>query len=404
MLHLLETVGQGAGDRPLSCGVSKLVVASYCRTFLKPEMLHVYRQVTGLRRFDTFVLTAQRQSAERYPFEPVEVVSRPSQPLLRRFWLKYVKRTPKIVYRGMYDTLVRILDRRRAEMLHIYFGHSGVDLLPFIERWPRPCVVSFHGMDVMHRDDQPGYLDRLRELVQVLPLVLVRSESLGRRLVALGCPPERLRLNRTGIPLESFPAIERVFPREGAWRLVQACRLIEKKGLPTSLRAFALFAREHPRARFVIAGSGAMRGELERLADELGVRERVDFAGFLGQENLRRLYAGAHLFLHPSQLTEAGDQEGVPNSMLEAMATGLPVVATRHGGIPEAVRHGENGLLVAERNHQALADALFALAGDPDRWAALGREASASVRREFELGRQIERLEGFYLEALGHAG
>jgi colanic acid/amylovoran biosynthesis glycosyltransferase len=125
----------------------------------------------------------------------------------------------------------------------------------------------------------------------------------------------------------------------------------------------------------------------------------VTFPGFLPQEKLRALFAGAHLFLHPSELGPDGDQEGVPNSMLEAMASGLPVLATTHGGIPEAVEHGVSGLLVAERDHAALAVQMLTLAGDPGRYAAMSAAAAKRVRECFDLAAQALTLEGYYREA-----
>ena len=169
-------------------------------------------------------------------------------------------------------------------------------------------------------------------------LVLARSKSLIDALVKAGCPPEKIRLNRTGIPLGKFPFQARTWPTDDKWRVFQACRLIEKKGLPTSLRAFAHFAQVHPQASLTIAGEGPLRAELRRLAADLGMADRVEFAGFLNQDDLRRKLYEAHFFLHPRVEQGAdGNQEGVPNSLLEAMATGLPVFATDHGGIPEAV-------------------------------------------------------------------
>src|SRR5690606_24542095 len=100
------------------------VVASYCTTFLKPEMLHIYRQVTGLARWRTFVITRERQCADRYPFADVEPVPRVRSNFVRRFWLKYVRREPPVVYRGEYGALSRILERRGADLLHVYFGHT----------------------------------------------------------------------------------------------------------------------------------------------------------------------------------------------------------------------------------------------------------------------------------------
>ena len=376
------------------------VVASYCTTFLKPEMLHIYRQVSGLLAWETFVMTKERASADRFPFDAVEVLPRPRINFLARFHKKYIRRMEPVFYRGEYDQLSAVLARRHADVLHVYFGHTGVHLLPFIRNWPGPATVSFHGMDIMPRPSEPGYDARMKELLGALPMVLARSESLAARLVALGCDPEKIRINRTGIPLDAFPSVQRAAPADGAWKLAQASRLIEKKGLDDALRAFAGFRAHFPAATFTIAGDGPLRPQLETLARELGVSDAVHFAGFQTQEQLRTLYADSHIFLHPSRTTSGLDQEGVPNSMLEAMATGLPVAATLHGGIPEAVENGVAGLLTPERNAEALRDSLLALANDPARWQAMGAASARSVRHKFEHGAAIAALEGFYSELL----
>ncbi len=380
--------------------VSQPVVASYCTTFLKREMLHIYRQVTGLREFRTFVMTRWRENADRYPFDDVEVLPAPCVHFLLRFYRKYIQRLERGFYRGEYDQLSNLLTRRDAVMMHVYFGHTGVHLLPFLRAWRRPSLVSFHGMDITLRDDEPGYNDRLRELLVFLPMVLARSESLAQRLTALGCAPEKIRINRTGIPMDGFPAAVRTPPANGEWRLVQASRFIKKKGLELTLEAFARLHERHPRARLVLAGEGPLAPKLENQARRLGITSAVEFPGFLGQAELAAAFARAHIFLHPSRTTESGDQEGVPNSMLEAMATGLPVLATEHGGIPEAVTSGEDGLLVPENDESALTSALLALTGDSSTYVNFSRRAAESVREKFEHARSISRLEGFYRELI----
>ncbi len=378
---------------------AKPVVASYCTTFLKPEMLHIYRQVTGLRRYSTFVVTRERKGEAEFPFGDIEVLPRARKNFVKRFWLKYVARKPPVYYRGELQVILKMFERRPADLMHIYFGHTGVHLLPFVEEWKRPCVVSFHGMDIQERPQQEGYDAQMRALLQVVPLVLARSRSLFAALGKWGCPPEKLRLNRTGIPLGQFPFQQRPMPADGSWRFVQACRLVAKKGLGTALRAFAKFHALHPKAKFCIAGDGPMKAEMEAMIGELGLREAVELRGFLSQQDLAALFARSHVFLHPSEMPPDQNQEGVPNSMLEAMATGLPVLATTHGGIPEAVTHERTGLLVPERDDAALFAAMQHVTAETDFLYILGQAAARTVREEFEQGRAIERLEGFYDEA-----
>src|SRR5204863_3516068 len=144
--------------------MAKRVIASYCSSFLKPEMLHIYRQVKALRRVKTFIMTKELQNAERFPFRDIEVIPRRRMNLLRHGWLKFVERRPPIVYRGEYQTLDALLKKHGADLMHIYFGHTGVHLLPFIEQWDKPCVVSFHGADVAQTrelNDYPATLCRV---------------------------------------------------------------------------------------------------------------------------------------------------------------------------------------------------------------------------------------------------
>jgi colanic acid/amylovoran biosynthesis glycosyltransferase len=377
------------------------VAAQYVVTFLKPEMWHIYRQIRALRAFRPVVFCQKRENPDRFPFEDVVLVPKPRTHQVRRLWQKTILGRPITIYRSEADRLLRELDAHRAQLLHIYFGHIGVHLYPLLERARLPVIVSFHGADAQVDHDRPAYAELSRKVFARARLILVRSESIGRRVCALGCDPGKVRLHRTGLPLGEIDFFSRAAPADGKWRCVQACRLIEKKGLATSLRAFAQFAREYPASHFTIAGEGPLLEPLRALAAELGVADRVRFAGFLSQADLLALYREAHLFLHPSELGPDGDQEGIPNSMLEAMATGLPVVATEHGGIPEAVEHGRSGLLVRERDAQALAHAMLELARDPALYAMMSEAAACRARTAFDIEAQTRVLEKWYAEAVG---
>jgi len=232
------------------------VVACYCATFLKPEMLHIYRQITSLKRVEPFVIAQKREEAERYPFERIAIVGKPATHFLRRFWFKQMQDAPWQISTGEIEKLKSILAKVNAQLLHIYFGHIAVHLLPLIKAWPKPSVVSFHGADVMVDLDKRAYRAATQEMLEAVRLVLVRSESLGRALINLGCPAGKIRLQHTGIPVDEIPFRPREWPANGAWKFVQACRLIAKKGLRVSLRAFAKFVAQYPASTFTIAGEG----------------------------------------------------------------------------------------------------------------------------------------------------
>src|SRR5438093_8774677 len=379
---------------------SRPVIACYCATFLKPEMFHIYRQITALRRCAPVVIAQKREQTGRFPFEAVEIVPKPAAHFLRRFWFRQLRDIPWQISDAELSALLPVLNEIDARLLHIYFGQIAVHLLPLIRAWKNASIVSFHGADVTVDMNKPAYREATREMLAAVKLVLVRSESLRRAIADLGCDPKKIELQRTGIPLEEFPFRERSWPKSGEWRLVQAGRLIEKKGLPVTLRAFAVFLGKYPNATLTIAGEGAMLGELQQLARELNVEARVSFTGFISQEQLRDIYYRSHIFLHPSQTGHDGNQEGIPNSMLEAMASGLPVFATRHGGIPEAIENGVSGILVPERDHEKLAAALLDAAKDPEFLSRIARNGAEIIRKNFDLRAQAQRLEEIYLRTM----
>src|SRR5947199_8300902 len=241
--------------------------------------------------------------------------------------------------------------------------------------------------------DKPAFRNATRQMLEAVKLVLVRSESLRRAVIHLGCDEKKIEVQRSGVPLDDFPFRERIVPprsRGGAWRFVQACRLVEKKGLPVTLRAFASFVRNYPDATLTIAGEGPLLGRLRELARELKIDNSVSFTGFISQDQLRDIFYASHIFLHPSETGRDGNQEGIPNSMLEAMASGLPVFATQHGGIPEAIENGVSGVLVPERDHESLARALLNAAEDPVFLSQIAHSGAEVVRKNFDLRAQAQ--------------
>ncbi len=361
-------------------------------------MLHIYRQIVSLRRVRPIVITQKRENAALFPFDHLTIVKKPATHFLRRIWNKQMLDEPWQLSPGELSTITKLLNAEQARLLHIYFGHIAVHLLPLIRSWPHPSIVSFHGADVMVDMNKPAYRQATMDMLSTIRRVLVRSESLRRAVINLGCDERKIEILRTGIPLDQFSFRERSVPRNGEWRLVQACRLIEKKGLPVTLRAFAIFKKEHPNAVLEMAGEGPLLPSLKNLAAELNLADSVRFRGFLSQEELLEVFYKSHIFVHPSETGRDGNQEGVPNSMLEAMATGLPVFATKHGGIPEAIENGVSGVLVAERDIEGLAEKLLKAAKNPASLGDIALAGADRVTREFDQKKQVQRLEEIYLE------
>jgi colanic acid/amylovoran biosynthesis glycosyltransferase len=389
------------------------LVISLCGTFLKPEMQSIYRQVSGFKRVRTHVYTQSLENTELFPFEPVTILNKLPRPRLKgnfllRYWYKHVTKQwppPRPINREVKPYhAYNLVERLRADdpdLVHVYYGHKAVHFLDMLLDWGGRFVVSFHGVDVAKFIDRPGYLEKLQDVFSKATLLMGRSQSLLERLDFLGCPESKLRLNRTPIPLDHLPSTVKAPPQDGAWRLVQACRLIPKKGILTTLRALAVVKPRYPNLKYVLCGEGPLKEKIQQKARELDLEENLEFLGWLDQAALLEQYQKAHLFLHASETTKDSDQEGIPNSMLEAMATGLPVIATNHGGIPEAVTHGHDGLLAPEASPNELSAQLLAVMADATMLSRLSKNAAASVRANFGSDAQIAALEDVYFEAMG---
>jgi colanic acid/amylovoran biosynthesis glycosyltransferase len=378
---------------------SRRTVGVFCPTFLKPEMLHVYRQVTNLRRYVPAVLTFKREHAERFPAKHLTLVRRSPARELQRFLHRRILHRPQTALASEVRSLIGGLQQNECSLLHIYFGNNGVFWLPYLRRAALPTVVSFHGADATMQASS-AETRALLEMSQLSTLILARTQSLANALLIKGVPAERIRLHRAGIPLDDFPVVPRRDPKESRWRVIQACRLVEKKGIPTTLDAFANFRRAQPNAILTIAGDGPLRGHFADHARRLGLGESVRFAGLLTTLELARLYQQSDIFVHPSETGADGNQEGIPNSLLEALASGLPAITTRHGGIGEAIEDGVSGFLIPERDPYQLSARLLELSKNSQLRNSIGMAGAEVVRSRFDLPSQIDILEGLYDEAI----
>ncbi len=378
------------------------VVASYIADFLKKDQLHVYRQIMGLKAVTAQVFTHKRENPTYFPFHfrRITVLPKPRTRWLRRLIHRQLLDEPWEMYGWELRRWILELTRVEAQVLHVYFGHVAPQFIPLMKAWPHPVVVSFHGADAGIDTQKPRHAAKLREVLGLAARVLCRSESLAADVIRLGCPAGKVVVQRTGIPLEDWAFQPRSAPAHGAWQIVQSCRFIAKKGIDLTIAAFAEILKSHPGATLTLIGDGPLKDALDRQINALGIGARVRFTGFIFEDAVKREIAAAHLFVHPSRTTGEGDREGVPNAMLEAMATGLPVVATMHGGIPEAITAGESGLLVPENDPAALAQAMLSVLGDEALRLRVAQGGRRSIETRFDRKGQILKLELLYKDLM----
>jgi len=299
--------------------------------------------------------------------------------------------------------LERLMAERKPRLIHAQFGLGGALALPIAEAYDLPLVVTFHGGDAAkdkHFDRRPLlstiFQRRWQAMADKAAAILCVSHFVREKLVARGFPAGKLHTHYLGIEI---PRDVMLAPVGVTSTVLFVGRLVEKKGVDSLIDAMAIARRGDPSLDLVVIGDGPASKDLERRAAAAGIK--AEFRGWQGEKDVRSAMRRALVVAVPSRTAAGGDSEGLPTVLMEAMALGTPVVATRHAGIPEIVSHGVTGLLVPEADPAALADAILTIRREPEYAGRLRGEAYADVRARFDARRQSALLEKRLLEVIG---
>ncbi len=300
---------------------------------------------------------------------------------------------------GARQTLPRLLLetwRRRLDVLHCHGAYpDGYVGAAFKRLTGTPLVIRPHGADILPGewiDRDPRLAARTRRALLAADAVVAQGEFLAERLRSLGVASSRLRVIPNGVRLWDGPACA----RPAAPGILALGSLTPKKGFDVLLQAFRLVRQRVPEARLTIAGDGPEGARLRELASSLGIADAVHFPGFTSGEAKTALLAEARVFVSSSR------REPFANANLEAMAAGLPIVATRVGGNVEMVEDGVSGLLVEPEDPDALAKALLRLMDDSRQAEIMGRAARTRAT-EYAWDRMVDRYEALYREVASPA-
>lgn len=290
-------------------------------------------------------------------------------------------------------TLQPFLQREPYDIIHCHFGQMGLRGAQLKQMGLKGrLVVTFHGFDLSQAVITGGR-EVYQDVFDQADLILPVSHYWRDCLVNLGADPRRVKVHHMGIDPRSFTYIPRRL--NGEIRLLTVSRLVEKKGVEYGLQAFAELVRRRPdlNVHYDIVGDGPLCADLQEQVRQLGLEGKAWLHGSETAEAVKQRIFDAHIFLLPSVTAANGDQEGIPVSLMEAMATGLPILSTRHTGIPELVQDGRSGYLVEERDIEGLTRRLEFLADRPELWPHLGHAGRDFVIEHHNIHRLNRQLE-----------
>jgi len=365
----------------------------YAETLGNPSEVWIYRQV---RELGIPVLTHEHRDPETFPYDRVAVVPKTRTAADRaRTALRWLRDRHRY---HLPASTERALERRlrelEATLLHAHYGPAALRVLPVARTLRLPLVTTFHGFDMSSLPAvDPSYRRALRSLFAAARRIVAVSQVMRDRLVELGCPADRIAVISMGVPIS---APRPPHPETSVVRVVTVARLHPKKGVPDLVDAVAKARAAGATLELDIVGDGPERAAVERRIEAGGLRAAVRLHGVLSPAAVSRLLAAADLFALNSRTAPDGDTEGLPVSVLEAMEASLCVIATRHGGIAEAVSDGDSGVLVPERDTDELAKALLRMSLDRAAREAMGRAGRVRVARDYDERKSAEQLQELY--------
>ena len=288
--------------------------------------------------------------------------------------------------------------RSGARAVLAEYGPTGVQVLEACRMVGIPLIVHFHGYDaslgVVLKENADGY----RRMFEQAAAVVAVSEPMKQALLSMGAPPQKVHVNVYGVDSQVFQLTD---PGKNAPTFLATGRFVEKKGPHLTLLAFAEAARRSPGIRLRMIGDGPLRPICEQMAQALELGQAVSFLGSQTHEMVGEEMRAARAFVQHSIRASDGDCEGTPVAILEAQASGLPVVATQHAGIPDVVVHGQTGFLVIEGDITGMAECIVRIAADGPLASRLGAAGRVRVLENFTMERSIDRLWHIIQRALG---
>lgn len=285
--------------------------------------------------------------------------------------------------------LASYLKKNKIDTLLANYGPMGVALSDACERANVKLYVHFHGFDAAEYKTLENYKEKYKILFQKATGIIVVSNDMKTQLLSLGANPATIYLNPYGVEIDKFFGAK---PENKSPIFISVGRFTPKKAPLYTIKAFEKVLKIEPNSKLIMIGEGELWEDAKRLVNELKLSENIEFKGKKSPQEIAEYLREARIFVQHSLRAKSGDSEGTPNTILEASATGLPIVSTRHAGIKDAVIHGETGFLVEEGDWESMADYMIQLAQDPQLAGKMGRAARKHIEENYEMSKRVQTL------------
>jgi colanic acid/amylovoran biosynthesis glycosyltransferase len=277
--------------------------------------------------------------------------------------------------------------KNRINVVLAHYGPTGEAIWPVCKALSIPLIVHFHGYDAGINEVISRH-NSYRNVFTHASKIISVSKAMNEKLIDLGCPKEKLVYNVYG-PDDAFLDLN---CSKDTSLFLGVGRFTDKKAPYYTILAFSKVLKVYPDARLVLAGDGPLLNTCKNLVRYMKLEQEIDFPGAISPDAFRKYLGSAVAFVQHSIVAENGDWEGTPVSVLEASAAGLPVISTKHAGIPDVIEDGVTGILVEEHEVEDMADAMMRLLYSPIEARNLGKNGKEKIRSSFSMNRHINEL------------
>jgi colanic acid/amylovoran biosynthesis glycosyltransferase len=299
--------------------------------------------------------------------------------------------------------VVGVLKSEPYDIIHCQFGMHGIQgmILREIGALKGKLITSFRGYDISWYVQEQGE-QVYNELFAKGDFFLSNCEFFRQRAIKLGCDEKKIIVHGSGIDCSRFSFKARHPHPDGIIRIATTGRLVEKKGIEYGIRAVAKVAQIYQNIEYNIIGDGHLKEHLQQVIEELNVAEKVKLLGWKTQTEIVEVLDNTHIFIAPSITASDGNQDAPVNTLKEAMAMGVPVIGTLHGGIPELIEDGISGFLVSERDANSIAEKLTYYIEHPEVWEKMGIAGRTYVEAHYDKNKLNDELVEIYQQVLNH--
>jgi len=368
--------------------------------FLPPSETFIYNYVNNSGKYDSHIICELYQNANQFPLDNI-IVNRENglwfEPLMNtlRNWV-----TPKlhkeIFYKKFY---LRALKNINPDVVHIHFGYPGILFTDIVKKYNLPMLVSFYGYDLSSLPYTLGYdVYTKNNLFSNGQIFTAEGNHAKKTLVDLGCPVEKAHRLRIGIRIENYRFEPRIMKKGHPLKILFCGRFVPKKGLLLLIEAISKNIKENLNIELNIIGYGPQEDDAKRLIKTLDIKNNINFLGALKHKDFINECYKNHIFIAPSQKDKLTNETegGAPTVLLEAQATGMPVVASRHADIPNIVEDNKSGVLFDEGSLDSLFDAILKIYEMNDDWEDMGLFGREFIKKNHDINVVYNKLNTLY--------